>query len=164
MPILAHSLGADDTAKSLLMSGHLLFGTLGTLLNSLIGSRFKQLRLLLFCFFVMNATIVAAGLSNSVSFLFVCMFILGLMSGFRYPTLMGMCIQQVEQEQRSTALGIHQAVYGIGMFIGPWLGGVLAGAAGLRAMFLIIAAISFTFSYVLIFLFARMQTAPLRRD
>jgi predicted MFS family arabinose efflux permease len=37
-------------------------------------------------------------------------------------------------------MGIHQAVYAIGMFAGPWLSGILADGLGLRPMFWITAA------------------------
>jgi MFS family permease len=32
-------------------------------------------------------------------------------------------------------MGLHQAVYAIGMFGGPWLSGLLADAMGIRPMF-----------------------------
>ena len=32
-------------------------------------------------------------------------------------------------------MGLHQAVYAIGMFAGPWLSGILADAMGIRPMF-----------------------------
>jgi MFS family permease len=39
-------------------------------------------------------------------------------------------------------MGIHQAVYAVGMFTGPWIGGILADAVGIRGMFAIVAAFS----------------------
>jgi DHA1 family multidrug resistance protein-like MFS transporter len=48
---------------------------------------------------------------------------------------MGMSIVHVDEQERATAMGLHQAVYAIGMFAGPWLSGLLAEAIGIRAMF-----------------------------
>jgi len=48
---------------------------------------------------------------------------------------MGLSIEQVDGARRSTAMGIHQSVYAIGMFVGPWMGGILADAVGIRWMF-----------------------------
>ncbi len=48
---------------------------------------------------------------------------------------MGMSIQRVGDAERATAMGLHQAVYAIGMFTGPWLSGLLADAIGLRPTF-----------------------------
>jgi DHA1 family multidrug resistance protein-like MFS transporter len=49
--------------------------------------------------------------------------------------LMGLSIERVGDEQRATAMGLHQAIYAIGMFAGPSLSGVLAEAVGMRPMF-----------------------------
>ena len=58
------------------------------------------------------------------------------------PHPAGLSIQGVDAAHRSTAMGIHQAVYAIGMFTGPWIGGVIADALGIRAMFAIVAVFS----------------------
>ncbi len=55
--------------------------------------------------------------------------------GAGYSLLMGMSIQHVAGPERTTAMGLHQAIYGIGMFAGPWLSGIFANALGLRPMF-----------------------------
>jgi MFS family permease len=67
---------------------------------------------------------------------------MGLAGGLFFPILLGLSIQRVDAAHRSTAMGIHQSVYAVGMFTGPWIGGVLADAIGLRAMFVIVAAFS----------------------
>jgi MFS family permease len=53
---------------------------------------------------------------------------------------MGMSIQRVADAERATAMGLHQAVYAIGMFGGPWLSGILADAIGIQPMFGVTAA------------------------
>ena len=45
-----------------------------------------------------------------------------------------MSIQNVADDSRTTAMGLHQAVYAIGMFSGPWLSGILADAMGIQPM------------------------------
>jgi MFS family permease len=47
---------------------------------------------------------------------------------------MGVSVEFVPEDVRSTTMGIHQAVYGIGMFAGPWIGGLLADFTGIRIM------------------------------
>ena len=39
------------------------------------------------------------------------------------------------EEERATAMGVYQAVYAIGMFLGPLVGGAVGEAAGLGAIF-----------------------------
>ncbi len=48
---------------------------------------------------------------------------------------MGMSIRYVEDTERTTAMGLFQSVYAIGMFGGPWVSGWLAVAMGIRPMF-----------------------------
>ncbi len=157
LPILAQTLGATDTAKSLLMSSHLAAFTLGNLLNAFVVKRFRQIPMLLVTFFVASLGIVGSALAPSLVLLFVCTTAIGFAHGFRYPTLMGMSVQRVETSYRSTAMGIHQALYAVGMFSGPWLGGMLADAAGLKFMFYIIGGVSLILSYILILLLARWR-------
>jgi MFS family permease len=54
---------------------------------------------------------------------------------------MGMSIQNVESAKRSTETGMHQAVYGFGMFGGSALSGVIADLVGIRLMFVIVSII-----------------------
>jgi len=157
LPILAHSLGATDTAKSLLMSSHLATFTVANLLNAFVTKRFSAIPLLLITFLLFSLGIVGAALAPSLALLFFCAAFVGFVHGFRYPTLMGMSVQRVETSQRSTAMGIHQALYAIGMFSGPWLGGVLADAMGLRPMFAIISAVNLALGYILIFFLAKLK-------
>ena len=71
---------------------------------------------------------------------------------------MGLSIERVDRGHRSTAMGIHQAVYAIGMFVGPSVGGVLADAMGIRAMFVIIAIFCAIAANVLIAFHPRLPT------
>ena len=60
---------------------------------------------------------------------------LGLAQGVGYPVLMGITIRDVPESSRTTAMGLFQSVYAVGMFGGPALSGVLADCIGLRPMF-----------------------------
>ena len=76
-----------------------------------------------------------AAFSGSLPPLFVAQFCIGLSMGISYPVLMGMSIRYVADAERTTAMGLHQAVYAVGMFGGPWVSGWLAEAMGIRPMF-----------------------------
>ena len=66
--------------------------------------------------------------------------LIGLGNGIGYPLCMGMSIEKVDGAERATAMGLHQAVYAIGMFAGPWLSGILANALGIQPMFAVTGA------------------------
>jgi MFS family permease len=141
VPLLAKELGASDVILSLLTTLYLVLYTVGNLGTTAIIRRMGARRLLYWSFIGMTVGTVGAALAPSVPALLVAQGVLGLGIGLGYPLLMGMSIQNVAGPERSTATGLHQAVYGIGMFAGPWLSGIVANALGIRPMFWITAAV-----------------------
>ena len=49
--------------------------------------------------------------------------------------LLGLCIRDISAEKRATAMGFFQAVYGLGMFLGPFVTGHISHGFGLMAAF-----------------------------
>ena len=142
MPLLARQVGAGSVATGLIMTLNIAANTAANLLATLI-SRQRNRKLLLFLsFLVFAGGAAAAAFAQSTPLLFVSTVVMGLANGLFFPILLGMSIEGVDAAHRSTAMGIHQAVYAIGMFSGPWIGGILADAAGIRGMFGIVAAFS----------------------
>ena len=73
--------------------------------------------------------------SNTLPALFAVQ-IAGSMGGAIVGTLlMGLCIRDISAEKRATAMGFYQAVYGLGMFLGPFVTGQISYHAGLMAAF-----------------------------
>jgi MFS family permease len=105
------------------------------LVTATFASRFGARRLVFFAFLLMSGGIGLAALASSLPWIFAAQVCLGLSQGLGYPVLMGLSVRDVEDAERTTAMGFHQSVYAIGMFAGPWLSGLLADALGLRAMF-----------------------------
>jgi MFS family permease len=56
--------------------------------------------------------------------------------GVTGTTLMGLSIRHVSSAERATAMGVYQAVYAIGMFLGPLVSGAIGDHLGLAAIFL----------------------------
>jgi MFS family permease len=135
VPILAKQFGASNVAQSLLVSLNLAIGIVGNLFTTTFVKRFGARRLVRSGFLSTVGGIFLLFLSQSLVWVFAGTFFIGLGFGLSYPTLMGMSIEHVESSQRSTAMGLHQAVYAIGMFAGPWLSGILAKSLGLQPMF-----------------------------
>jgi DHA1 family multidrug resistance protein-like MFS transporter len=135
MPILARQLGATDVAQSMLMSMNIGVVMLGNLVATTIVSRIGGRRLVYLSFVLLSTGIGGAALAPSLPLLFAAQFCIGLARGIGYPVLMGMSIQQIADAERTTAMGLHQGVYAIGMFGGPWLSGRLADAMGIRPTF-----------------------------
>ena len=139
IPILAQQLGATDITQSMLLSLNIGVITVGNLLTSTIAQRISARRLVILSFVLQAFGVGAAALAPSLPWLFFAQFCIGFSQSFGYPVLMGMSIREVAEEQRTTAMGLFQAVYGVGMFAGPGLSGVLADVIGIRPTFWVTA-------------------------
>lgn len=141
MPLLANQLGATDVTQSMLLSMNIGVMTVGNLATSAIATRIGNRKLVMLSFGLLSAGVGGAALASTLPQIFAAQFCIGLSMGIGYPVLMGMSIEKVEESQRTTAMGLHQAVYAIGMFGGPWVSGMLADAVGIRPTFVITATL-----------------------
>jgi MFS family permease len=118
---------------------HLAVFTPSVLAASLLLRRFDKRPLLLFSFGALALGVACGAVATSVAWLVAVQVLVGVGFGISYAILMGMSIEQVDAAERTTAMGVHQSVYAIGMFVGPWLSGILAAAIGMRLMFAVTA-------------------------
>ena len=134
LPILARQLGASDVIQSALVTMVLGLSMLSSLLVTAIIDSVGARRLVYLSIVVLGAGIGMAALASSVVMIFVAQFGIGLGVGISYPVFMGWSIRHVDDSQRTTAMGLFQSVYAVGMFAGPWISGLLAAAMGIRPM------------------------------
>lgn len=134
-PLLAAELGASDVTQSALTSLSILVISLGNSVTAFLSRRLNLRQLSSFSFVMLAFGALLAAWAPSLGWLFLAQFLAGLGSGISHPLLMGLSIAKVDQSQRNTAMGLHQAIYGFGMFAGPWISGALADVIGLQPMF-----------------------------
>ena len=134
LPLLARQLGATEVTQSLLISTSIGVFMLGNLVTRATANRLGGQRLVYVSFTLLFIGLGGAALAPRLPQLFASQLCVGLSQGIGYPVLMGLSIQHVTEANRTTAMGLHQAVYAIGMFSGPWLSGVLADRLGIRWM------------------------------
>lgn len=135
LPILAKGLGANDVTLSTMVTLNLIMGMLGNLTATTLVGRLGAARLAIVSFVLLSAGIALTALLHSLPYITIAQLGVGLATGVAYPVMMGMSIRYVADAERATAMGLHQSVYAAGMFLGPWLGGILADAFGIREMF-----------------------------
>jgi MFS family permease len=140
LPILAQQMGMGDVAKSMLIGTNIAGITAATLLNTLVLKKVRPGPILLPGTLLLFIGIMLIALSPTRVYLFAGTACMGFSFGTVYPILAGMSIQKVERSQRSTAMGIHQAFYAVGMFTGPWLTGIIADHLDIRPTFILTAA------------------------
>jgi MFS family permease len=137
IPIVVRQLGGTDNTQSLLAAIAVVMLAAGSFIvnriTNLIGPR--QVVVLSFVLFFLGSMLAAA--AGSITTLIVSQVVLGLALGFSYPTLMGLSIRMVIDSERTIAMGLHQTLYALGMFIGPALSGLLAQSFGISRMFAI---------------------------
>ena len=66
----------------------------------------------------------------------------GITSTLTFAVLLGQCVRDTAPAKRSVAMGFYQAVYGIGMTLGPVVMGQMINGAGLKNAFFMVAGIS----------------------
>jgi DHA1 family multidrug resistance protein-like MFS transporter len=135
LPVLARQLGGTDITQSILASMHIGLATVGSLVVATMVNRIGPRRLVNSGFVLLSLGVGIAALASSLPLLFAAQSCIGLSMGVGYPVLMGMSIENVVEANRTTATGLHQAVYAVGMFAGPGLSGVLADTIGIQPMF-----------------------------
>ena len=150
IPILAKTYGANNIQLSLLMTVNLGFTALGNLSVSRLTLKVKPVNLVYMGFILSVSSMLAAMLAENLYLLFLAQILAAFSTGINYPTLMGMSIQYVDNNERSTAMSLNQLLYSGGAFIGPWIGGILAESIGIRPMFGIIGVACFIIAILLI--------------
>lgn len=131
IPLLARNqFGASDVVISTMTSVNLGVVAAGNLLVTWLGKRLPYKTMLAISFALVGAGLGIAAIAPSLIFVIIGQMVLGIGFGIAYPVLLGACIRYVDGNQRASAMGLNQAVYGIGMFAGPWLSGIISVATG----------------------------------
>lgn len=131
-PVAAKQLGANSFQLGLLGTFSTAPGIAASYLGaSVFAKRFGERNTLVTGFFIAALACIIIPFVKDINLLFITQAVGGFSTGFVFPLLMGLCIKKVENNKRATAMGFFQAVYGIGMFMGPVIVGFLSDMAGL---------------------------------
>lgn len=143
-PIIAESLGANSNQLGLLTALSVLPSIPAVALSgSLFGRKYGEKKTLVYGFVVTALACMAIPFVKSFTMLVVTQSIGGFGRGIAAPLLMGLCIKNVEESKRGSAMGFYQAIYGLGMFSGPVIVGIISDMASLNIGFFITAFIGF---------------------
>jgi predicted MFS family arabinose efflux permease len=141
IPILARQYGASDVLVSFLTSANLGVVALGNITVTWLGARLRFWPMLALSLGLVAAGLGLAAVAPALAVVIAAQLLIGLGFGIAYPVLLGACIRRVDSGERTTAMGLNQAVYAAGMFAGPWLSGILANALGVQPMFAVTAVV-----------------------
>lgn len=145
------ALGADSAQVALLSTVHLVPNILFSWLSGAhLALRFGARRVSAVGFACMALCCLGMPFTRTFEQMLCLQALCGVGVGCVAPLMMSMSIHDIPSDQRGMAMGLYQALYGIGMFIGPVLAGALvqawgkAGAgllAGYRANFFVMAGV-----------------------
>ena len=135
-------LGVMSTAPAIFISplaGNIMPKKLGAAATLAIG------------FVLAGAGTALVAVSHSLWSLFTVQIVGSIGGAIAGTLLLGLCIRDIPAERRATAMGFFQAVYGIGMFLGPFATGYISHGFGLMAAFLFTGAIGLLGAMLAIF-------------
>lgn len=132
-PIVAETIGASKFELGLLSTLSTLPVIFASAMSgSIFAKRFGEKKTLINGFLITSFSCIVIPFINDLTLLYLSQIIGGFGRGLVMSLLMGLSIKTVEPDRRATAMGFFQAIYGIGMSIGPVLVGFLSDTVGLN--------------------------------
>ena len=93
--------------------------------------------------------------STTVLHLYCLQVLAGIGNALTLTLLLGLCVRDIQPDRRSAAMGFFQAVYGLGMTIGPIIMGFVIGIWNLAVGFYVMGTIALVSAIATIILFAK---------
>jgi DHA1 family multidrug resistance protein-like MFS transporter len=142
MPFLIESMGASGSVLGLLMATFALMQLIFSPVWGSLSDRIGRKPVLMIGVFGFGVTMVLFGLSTQLWMLFAARALSGILSSATMPTAMAYIGDSTSEEDRGGGMGVVGAAMGLGMVLGPGLGGLLAGE-NLAVPFFIAGVLSF---------------------
>ncbi len=140
--LLAERLGATRAQLGFLTTAALLAYSLFTMLTPCLIRRLGERQTLFLGLLAIAVAILPTPLIRSLRGLLALQTLSGIGRGMLYPLLMSLSIKAVGPPDRASAMGIFQASYALGMFLGPWVSSGLADRLGLASVFVLCGSLS----------------------
>ena len=158
LPDIASDTGGGVAASSWLVTAYVVaMATLGPFAGRL-GDRLGRRRVLLWGLLAFAASSAAAGLAPSLELLIAARLGQAIAGSLVFPNAMALLRDALPKGRRAGGYGLLGSAVGVAAAVGPALGGVLVGAFGWRAIFLVNVPVVAT--AVVLSLRALPRTAP----
>ena len=151
MPFYIESLGASGTTLGALMAVFSLMQFIFSPIWGGLSDRYGRKKLLLLGTFGNGLSMAFFGLSSQVWMLFLARGLAGVLSSATMPTAMAYVADSSSEKERGGRMGVIGAAMGVGMVLGPGLGGWL-GEINLALPFYIAAGLSILSMLLILFI------------
>jgi len=141
-PIIAANLGANNLQLGFLTTFFNLPQVIFSILaNTIMIKKFGQKWTLLFGFTLITTICFITPFIPKLSILFALQIVAGIGNAIVFSLLMGMVISGVKKEVMTTTMGMFQAIYGVGMVVGPIVLGNVGDYFGLTIGFIVVGVL-----------------------
>jgi MFS family permease len=148
-PLQAVALGANEGQLTAIVVSFMIPHALVSLWTGrFLAPRFGTRRIVIIGFLCAAAFTAAIPYSSNLGWLAVTQIGNGIAQAMYFPLLLSLAIRNFRPKERATAMGLYQAVYSAGMFLGPYLAGGLNAFGGLKAGFLFGAALGLVAAFI----------------
>lgn len=163
-PVVAAGLGASDFHIAMLTALSTVPGIIGSILSgSFFAEKIGEKKTMIFGLVIAAISCCVIPFAHNMTVLAISQLIGGFGTGTVFPLLMGLSIKNVATDKRATAMGIFQAVYGLGMFMGPTIVGALTDGIGIVWGFITIGGVALSGVLAAMFYKQEKKNEPLRR-
>lgn len=137
LPIMVESLHTDFTTIQWVILSYLLAIAIFVLSVAKLGDIWSKKQLYIIGLIIFTISSLFCGLSPTISILIACRALQGIGAAFLSGLGTAMIVEAFPPEERGLALGIRAGVFGLGITLGPSLGGLLITLGNWPLIFLI---------------------------
>jgi DHA1 family multidrug resistance protein-like MFS transporter len=161
LPFLVEEFGGSGMAMGILMAVFSLMQFIFSPLWGDLSDRYGRKPILILGTLGNGLTMIGFGLSSSLWTLYLFRALGGILSSATLPTAMAFIGDSTNERERGGGMGVVGAAMGVGMVLGPGIGGIMGGKS-LQAPFFLSAALSIL-AMALIWLFLPESLHPDKR-
>ena len=141
-PIYLNNLEFSDSIVGNVVAFYTLASFMGTILSPKLIQRFGLWKIFIFSSIMIGVTTLITPYFENLILLILLRLIGGIGGGIIFSSCMSSIVRGFQENYQASAMGIFQAVYAIGMFLGPVISGIIGSRINLESVFIFSSFIS----------------------
>ena len=155
IPIYLNELSFSDSIVGNLVAFYTLASFIGTVSSPRLIKKFGLWKIFIYSAILIGLTTLITPLFENLFLLIFLRLIGGIGGGIIFSSCMSSIVRGFQENYQASAMGIFQAVYAIGMFLGPILSGVIGSSINLESVFIFSSSV--TLPIILISFFIKKE-------